>query len=656
MANSDAELIQRTLDGDDTAFGFLVDKYKGAVHALAYRKTGNFHTAEDITQDTFLRAYQKLHTLKDWRHFPGWLYRIASRLCLMWHRNRRVVPQPLETVDSGHMDALAWVKHTDQKTRQSVRDGLEALPESQRTVLTLHYLGGMTCEEIARFIGTSRGAVLDRLYRARLQLKKEMIPMMEKTLGAFQLPPAFTQQTMNRIHHTPITATPQSKPLVPWIAVTATLVLALLFGLGQQSMTRFQQPYSLDAPETAHQVEIIDAPIVAILETKPDLVNRRGQLNSQEDKNSIGQDGAAPAEMADGEMSLSKPGFAVFTTSLADRIATWNLLAAKDQTFPVVMVDTVEEAISTSAEVLILRMDHTSLSQVYSEETIYALQRRKIIAVGDGAAQLFDKLGLEIHRSACMSSTDHSPRIQIETNKLIKESGLRTAFVAFNVPSDALQSYRPTGTPPGVLYPDALYADFNFAMHIPRKSHLNSVVDVIARWAGNDGSKNYVPQNYAPIVRQGNHIMIGLDAPTETWTPAYRQLFRDIAVALHAREQEPFKKASWEITKPGTYTITLPHRLSTDKLSGQTFYFQFTQPTTFKAHLEHDGSDNVALLFMGENGTHWTRQDADQGQPLEIKLNITETDIRHIGDRYWNLKVKNFDSENMADGVLTITY
>ena len=83
MANSDAELIRRTLDGDASAFGFLVDKYKGAVHALAYRKIGNFHTAEDITQDTFLKAYQKLHTLKDWRHFPGWLYRIASRLCLM---------------------------------------------------------------------------------------------------------------------------------------------------------------------------------------------------------------------------------------------------------------------------------------------------------------------------------------------------------------------------------------------------------------------------------------------------------------------------------------------------------------------------------------------------------------------------------------------
>ena len=213
MANSDAELIRRTLDGDASAFGFLVDKYKGAVHALAYRKIGNFHTAEDITQDTFLKAYQKLHTLKDWRHFPGWLYRIASRLCLMWYRQHRLPTQSFDTVEKRYMDTLAWAKHTDQRTRQAVRDALETLPESQRTVLTLHYFGGMTCEEIARFIGTSRGAVLDRLYRARLQLKKEMIPMMENTLGVFQLPPTFTQQIMNRIDRISPTTAPQSRNL-----------------------------------------------------------------------------------------------------------------------------------------------------------------------------------------------------------------------------------------------------------------------------------------------------------------------------------------------------------------------------------------------------------------------------------------------------------
>ena len=75
MALHDTELIQRTLAGDESAFGFLVDKYKGSVHALAYRKLGDFHTAEEITQDTFLKAYQKLPNAQR----SGTLPRLALR-------------------------------------------------------------------------------------------------------------------------------------------------------------------------------------------------------------------------------------------------------------------------------------------------------------------------------------------------------------------------------------------------------------------------------------------------------------------------------------------------------------------------------------------------------------------------------------------------
>ena len=64
MKNDDAQLIQRVLAGDDTAFSVLVKKYQKFVHALAWRKIGDFHIAEDITQDTFLKAYQRLSTLE----------------------------------------------------------------------------------------------------------------------------------------------------------------------------------------------------------------------------------------------------------------------------------------------------------------------------------------------------------------------------------------------------------------------------------------------------------------------------------------------------------------------------------------------------------------------------------------------------------------
>ena len=293
MAHSDSELIRRTLDGDETAFGFLVDKYKGAVHALAYRKIGDFHTAEEISQDTFLQAYQKLSTLKDWRRFPGWLYTIASRFCLMWHRKHRLSTQSIDAVERGHVDALAQAKYANEQTRQTVHSALEELPESQRTVLTLHYLGGMTCREIARFMGTSRGAILDRLYRARLQLKKELIPMMRQTLGAFQLPPAFTTQMMNRIDQFRPTATPVSKPLVPWVAAVATLIVVIFIGLGQQSMTRSQRPYSLDAPDSTVRVELIDAPAFYRPVTKPALTNRPGRLTTQNGKHGVQPDGTA---------------------------------------------------------------------------------------------------------------------------------------------------------------------------------------------------------------------------------------------------------------------------------------------------------------------------------------------------------------------------
>ena len=108
MALHDAELIQRTLAGDESAFGFLVDKYKGSVHALAYRKFGDFHTAEEITQDTFLKAYQKLSTLKDPARFPGWLYVIAARCCISWLRQNRLQTESFDRVLRREMNTQSW--------------------------------------------------------------------------------------------------------------------------------------------------------------------------------------------------------------------------------------------------------------------------------------------------------------------------------------------------------------------------------------------------------------------------------------------------------------------------------------------------------------------------------------------------------------------
>ena len=127
MALHDAELIQRTLAGDESAFGFLVDKYKGSVHALAYRKLGDFHTAEEITQDTFLKAYQKLSTLKDPACFPGWLYVIAARCCISWLRQNRLQTESFDSLKR-EMNTQSWAKYADARLHEEVHNALESSP------------------------------------------------------------------------------------------------------------------------------------------------------------------------------------------------------------------------------------------------------------------------------------------------------------------------------------------------------------------------------------------------------------------------------------------------------------------------------------------------------------------------------------------------
>ena len=280
MALHDAELIQRTLLGDESAFGFLVDKYKGSVHALAYRKLGDFHTAEEITQDTFLKAYQKLSTLKDPARFPGWLYVIAARCCISWLRQNRLQTESFDSLKR-EMNTQSWAKYADARLHEEVHNALESLPESERTVLTLYYMAGMTCEEIGRFIGTSCGAIRDRLYRARIRLKEELT-MIEETLGGFQLPPTVTQEIMRQIPNGSLNSAPTSKPLAPWIAAASLAVVALLMGLGIRQTGTFQLPYSFNAPELATMVEIVDAPIIEMPPSKFSRVNRAGGVDEGE--------------------------------------------------------------------------------------------------------------------------------------------------------------------------------------------------------------------------------------------------------------------------------------------------------------------------------------------------------------------------------------
>ncbi len=180
MRNDDVALIQRILVGDENAFESLVRKYQKQVHALAFRKTRNFQTAEDITQETFLQVHQKLATLNDPTKFSGWLYAIVNHLCIAWFRKNRLQTEALQEIYISEIETEAYSRYistehakiTAEAQHDLVKSLLTKLKERDREVITLHYFEEMTSAEISEVLGVSENTIKSRLHRARQQLKK----------------------------------------------------------------------------------------------------------------------------------------------------------------------------------------------------------------------------------------------------------------------------------------------------------------------------------------------------------------------------------------------------------------------------------------------------------------------------------------------------
>ncbi len=287
MKTTDVELINRILNGDDTAFTELVKKYQKPVHALVWRKIGDFHIAEEITQDTFLKAYQGLAGLKKPQSFASWLYVIAANNCSTWLRKKRVRTQPLEETSnsqSGKATYSQYVIEENERTaveaqREVVKKLLAKLPESERTIITLHYFSEMSSAEIGAFLGVSANTIRSRLRRAQQRLQKEET-MIREALDHFQISPNLTDNIMREVARLKPIAPSGGKPLVPWaIAASSAILIVLMLGIGSRYLALFQKPYSLDAhAETT--VELVDAPIVLNLEAKPDVRNLLGSPNA----------------------------------------------------------------------------------------------------------------------------------------------------------------------------------------------------------------------------------------------------------------------------------------------------------------------------------------------------------------------------------------
>jgi RNA polymerase sigma factor (sigma-70 family) len=233
VRTEDGYIISKCLNGEPEAFGFLVDKYKESVYAFAYAKLRNFHDAEDVAQEVFIKAYQKLHTLRHWDSFLAWLYSITSNLCKMQVRSQSKRPdnEAIEDQKAEILAVPAMNSYREKLVNESVHEALDTLPDIHRQILTLHYLGGMKVNEISRFLGIPLRTTARRLSEGKSQLKEEVLGIMITDFGSQKLPVGFTLRITDIVSRIRVQPFPPTKALPLGLSLAAGIIIAFL-GLG----------------------------------------------------------------------------------------------------------------------------------------------------------------------------------------------------------------------------------------------------------------------------------------------------------------------------------------------------------------------------------------------------------------------------------------
>jgi RNA polymerase sigma-70 factor (ECF subfamily) len=178
-------LVNRSREGDASAFNDLVRRYERKIYRLAMNITQNAEDAEDVLQETFLKAYEHLGDFQGNSKFYTWLVRIAVNEALMRLRKRksdRTVPldEPVETGEETVVREIAvWdqdpeTKYSQEELSGILKEAIESLRPAFRTVFVLRDIEELSTEETAQALGISVPAVKSRLLRARLQLREKL--------------------------------------------------------------------------------------------------------------------------------------------------------------------------------------------------------------------------------------------------------------------------------------------------------------------------------------------------------------------------------------------------------------------------------------------------------------------------------------------------
>lgn len=179
MQETDAAVIDRIRSGDTDAFRVLVDRHSRAIYRLGYRLTRNEMDADDVVQETFLRAYRRLDTWDGRASFGTWAHQIAANYALdLLRKQKRTGAEELgETEPTDHAPRTDDSVLLRVGVARALDQGMRTLSGNERTAFVLRHYEGMSIEEIGRILGTETNATKHTIFRAVRKLRQILEPL-----------------------------------------------------------------------------------------------------------------------------------------------------------------------------------------------------------------------------------------------------------------------------------------------------------------------------------------------------------------------------------------------------------------------------------------------------------------------------------------------
>jgi RNA polymerase sigma-70 factor (ECF subfamily) len=172
MKVEDQFYIDKVLAGQTASYTFLIERYKSMVFTIAMKIVRNREDAEEVAQDCFIKAYQKLETYKGESKFSTWLYSIVYRTAISRIRKKQIelsdISDKMYKIPEDSVDPLELMKYEEQ--REFVGKAINLLPEMDAALVTLYYLNDSSVEEIEQITGLSNSNVKTKLFRARKKM------------------------------------------------------------------------------------------------------------------------------------------------------------------------------------------------------------------------------------------------------------------------------------------------------------------------------------------------------------------------------------------------------------------------------------------------------------------------------------------------------